>query len=78
MRYGANSKLPPEKVIAKAKTYFGKLGLTVLSEDRGSVCMEGGGGSVTVSVCGDKESEIEIETTEWDHNVKQFVQMIGG
>ena len=78
MRYGASSKLPPEKVIAKAKTYFGKLGLKVVSEDPGSVCMEGGGGSVTVTACGEKETEIEITTTEWDRQAKQFVQMIGG
>ena len=78
MRYGASSKLPPKKVIAKAKTYFGKLGLTVLIEDRDSISMEGGGGMVTVTVCGEKESEIDIEMTEWDHNVKQFVQLIGG
>ncbi|MGD0817464.1 MAG: hypothetical protein ABR986_03595 [Methanomassiliicoccales archaeon] len=78
MRYGASSKLPPEKVIAKAKTYFDKLGLKVVSEDPGSVCMEGGGGSVTVTVCGEKVSEVDIVTTEWDHQVKHFIQMIGG
>jgi hypothetical protein len=78
MRYGASSKLPPEKVIAKAKTYFGKLGLTLVSEDQGSVCMEGGGGRVTVTVCGEKESDIDIATTEWDIKVKEFIQMIGG
>ena len=40
--------------------------------------MEGGGGRVTVTACGEKESEIDIVTTEWDRQVKQFVQMIGG
>ena len=78
MRYGASTKLPPEKVIAKAKSYFGKLGLKVVSEDPGSVCMEGGGGRVTVTAGGEKETEIDITTTEWDRQVKQFVQMIGG
>ncbi len=78
MRYGASSKLPPEKVIARAKAYFGKLGLKVVSEDQGNVCMEGGGGRVTVTACGEKESDIEIATTEWDIKVKEFIQMIGG
>ena len=77
MRYGANSKLSPEKVIAKAKNYFGKLGLAVVSEELGRVCMEGGGGSVTVTACGENQSEVDIVTTEWDHQVKMFIQMIG-
>jgi hypothetical protein len=77
MRYGASTKLPPEKVIAKAKVYFGKLGLKVVSEDLSSICMEGGGGGVTVTTYGEKEGEVEIVTTEWDRQVKQFVQMIG-
>lgn len=77
MRYGASSKLPPEKVIAKAKTYFGKVGLKVVNEDLCSVCLEGGVGGVTVTVCGEKETEVEILTTEFDHQVKQFLQMIG-
>jgi hypothetical protein len=77
MRYGASSKLPPEKVIAKAKDYFGKLGLKVVSEDLGSVCLEGGGGTVTVNACGENQSEVDITTTEWDRQVKMFIQMIG-
>lgn len=77
MRYGASSKLSPEKVIAKAKDYFGKSGLKVVSEGSGNVCMEGGGGRVTVSACGENQSEVDIETTEWDHQVKMFIQMIG-
>jgi hypothetical protein len=77
MRYGASSKLPPEKVISKAKTYFVKVGLTVVSEGPGNICLEGRGGGVTVTACGEKETEVEILTTEWDHQVKQFLQMIG-
>ena len=77
MRYGVSSKLPPEKVIEKAKGYFEKLGLQIVSEDQGSVCMEGGGGRVTVTACGENDSDVDIVTTEWDHHVKQFIQMIG-
>jgi hypothetical protein len=77
MRYGASSRLPPDKLIAKAKDYFGKLGLAVVSEDHGNICMEGGGGNVTVSAFGENQSEVEIVTTEWDRQVKMFIQMIG-
>ncbi|HEY3419208.1 MAG TPA: hypothetical protein VGK23_01490 [Methanomassiliicoccales archaeon] len=76
MRYGASSKLPPERLIAKAKAYFLKLGMTVVSEDTDSICLEGGGGSVTVTACGENQSEVDITTTEWDNQVKMFIQMI--
>jgi len=76
MRYGASSKLPSDRVIAKAKTYFGKLGLTVVNEDHASLCMEGVGGQVTVTASGEKGSEVEIVTTGWDSQVKHFLQMI--
>ena len=78
MRYGASSKLPPDKVIDRAKGYFDKLGLKIVGEDKGSVSMEGEGVRVTVTVCGEKETEVDIVTTEWDHQVKQFIQMISG
>jgi hypothetical protein len=78
MRYGASSRLPPEKVIEKAKAYFEKLGLKVISQEPGGICMEGGGGRVTVTACGEKETDVEILTEEWDYQVKQFIQMIGG
>ena len=76
MRYGASSRLPPERIIAKAKSYFGNIGLKVVSEEPGSVCMEGGGGRVTLTVCGEGESDVDIVTSEWDNQVKQFLQMI--
>ena len=76
MRYGASSKLPSDKVIAKAKTYFGKLGLTVIKEDHASLCMEGVGGQVTVNTSGENQSEVEIVTTTLGSQVKHFLQMI--
>ncbi|MBM4237146.1 MAG: hypothetical protein FJ151_01515 [Euryarchaeota archaeon] len=77
MRYGVSTKLSPAQVIDKAVEYFGKLGLTVVEKDEGNmVCMEGGGGRVTVTACGGKETEVDIVTTEWDHHVKRFIQTI--
>lgn len=77
MRYGASSKLPPEKVIEKATAYFEKLGLKVVDRGPGSVCLEGGGGRVTVTACGENGTDVEILTEQWDYQVKQFIQMIG-
>jgi hypothetical protein len=64
-------------VSEKAKKYFEKLGLKVVSQDPGSVCMEGAGGRVTVTACGENETDVEVLTEEWDFQVKQFIQMIG-
>lgn len=40
------------------------------------VCFEGGGGHVTVVACENEETEIEIETREWDYQVKKFLGKI--
>ncbi|MGD0056625.1 MAG: hypothetical protein ABSB83_02075 [Methanomassiliicoccales archaeon] len=78
MRYGVSTKLPPEKVIEKAIEYFEKLGLKTTARDDSMVCLEGGGGHVTVTVCSGDETDVDIVTSEWDYHVKQFVQRIAG
>lgn len=77
MRYGVITHLAPEKIIEKAVEYFEKLGLEVTQRDGDSVCLEGGGGHVTISVCGDGQNEVDILTEEWDKKVKEFIQRIG-
>ncbi|HUV25271.1 MAG TPA: hypothetical protein VMW26_07565 [Methanomassiliicoccales archaeon] len=77
MRYGVSTHLAPEKVIEKAVEYFEKLGLEVTQRDEDSVCMEGGGGHVTLSVCGEDKMDVDILTEEWDQKVKEFIQRIG-
>jgi len=76
MRYGVSTKLSPEKVIAKAVEYFEKLGLKVTARDDRMVCLEGGGGQVTITACSNKETEVDIVTSEWDYHAKQFMQRI--
>jgi hypothetical protein len=77
MRYGVSTHLTPEKVIEKSVEYFEKLGLEVTQRDVDSVCMEGGGGHVTITVCGEAKTEVDILTEEWDKKVKEFIQRIG-
>jgi hypothetical protein len=77
MRYGVSTHLAPEKVIEKAVEYFEKLGLEITQRDEDSVCMEGGGGHVTLSVCGEDQTDVDILTEEWDQKVKEFIQRIG-
>jgi hypothetical protein len=76
MRYGVSTKLPPERVLEKAKEYFQELGLKITSLDATMVCLEGGGGQVTITVCPNDETEVDIVTSEWDYHVKQFMQRI--
>lgn len=78
-RYGKESKLSPTKVLEKAIEFFGPggVGLEVKEQDEGCARFEGGGGHVFVRVCkGEKGTEVELETREWDYQVKQFMRKI--
>lgn len=79
-RYGVETKLNAEEAIQAAKDYFGEGGVGLEGEDQGPCCayFEGGGGfvRVTVNETGDK-TDVDIETREWDRQVKQFMAKIG-
>lgn len=77
MRYGASTRLSPERVIEKAVEYFEGLGLEVTDRTPSSVCMAGSGGEVTINLYEDNETEVEILTDEWDYQVRRFIQRIG-
>ena len=75
--YGKNSKKSPEQVIAAATEFFAGLGLQ--SQDAGPGCarFEGGGGFVAISTCPqDRGSEVDLETQEWDYQVREFLGRI--
>lgn len=70
------SKLKPEDVIKRAITFFGPkgLGLTITEEESYSVYLEGGGGGVRVDAGpGKKGSKVDVETREWETQVKDFM-----
>ena len=79
-RYGKESKLSSAKVMEKAFEFFGPAGLGLeVKEQQGEDCatFEGGGGHVFVQVCEKGPgSEVELETREWDYQVKQFMGKI--
>jgi len=77
VRYGVSTHLPPEKVTEKAVEYFEGLGLEITQQDGASICFEGGGGHVTLSVRGGEQTDVDILTEEWDPKVKEFIQRIG-
>jgi hypothetical protein len=77
--YAVESDLKPEDVIGKAKGYFGDGGLGLDATERNPCCVyfEGGGGHVTVTASeGDGRTQVQLETREWDNQVKQFMHEI--
>jgi len=74
--YSVSSKLSPEKVMEKALAYFGELGLTVEEQEPCCAYLVGGGGHIRVSVAGSGRAEVDVETREWDYQVKEFLQRI--
>jgi hypothetical protein len=76
LRMGKESKLNPQEVVEKAKAFFGPggIGLEVIERGSRSVEFSGGGGFVLLKVSPiERGSDIEIQTREWDYDVKRFL-----
>jgi len=75
MRYGTDTKLGPKEVLDLAEKYFGEggLGLDMTSRDDCCVSFVGGGGHVTITVTEGKKTDVDLETREWDYQVKHFM-----
>ena len=75
-RYGVKTKLSSEKVIEKAIACFGEggLGLDVVEQNPCCAYFEGGGGHVSITVSGgERQTTVELETREWDYDVRRFM-----
>jgi hypothetical protein len=76
LRISKQSRLSPDEILAKASRYFGKSGEGLDETESGPCCISfsGVGGYVTVTVC-DKgnEREVDVETREFEYQVKQFL-----
>jgi hypothetical protein len=77
--YSVKTDLSTDEAIAKAVAFFGKEGLGLELVDQEPCCadFEGGGGHVSVRVVTGEETTVNLETREWDHPVKRFMQEIG-
>lgn len=74
MRYGAETKLKGSEVLDRAAEYFGEeLGLELTSRDDCCASFVGGGGHVTVTVTAGEKTSVDLETREWDYQVKEFM-----
>ena len=76
-RYSKQSRLEPIAVLRLAENFFGAGGLGLKVVERNECCLsfEGGGGHVTVSAarCEPDYTEVDLETREWDYQVKEFM-----
>ena len=77
--YYVETKLSPEKVLAKALATFGEggAGLDVTEQSQCCARFEGGGGHVFVTVSEGDKNKVDLETREWDYQVRQFMQRLG-
>jgi hypothetical protein len=75
MRYGTETNLEPSEVLDMAEEYFGEggLGLDITSRDDCCISLVGGGGHVTVTVTEGEKTAVDLETREWDYQVKEFM-----
>jgi hypothetical protein len=69
------TKLPQERVIERAKGFFGKggLGLDLTEETPQCLSFVGGGGYVNATICPEGgQTRVDLATQEWDYQVKKF------
>ncbi len=77
MRYGATTRLSPERALEKAQEYFGKLELALQESSERHVLFSSAAGHVLVTVTTEHGTELDIETMGYDNQVKTFLQRIG-
>jgi hypothetical protein len=68
-----------DEVLRSASDFFGTQGLGLEEKERNSCCVsfEGGGGYVSVSLveAGGKR-DVDVESREWEYQVKKFMETI--
>jgi hypothetical protein len=79
LKLNVSTKLKPEEVVKKALGFFGPGGYGLNVNEQSETCayFEGGGGGVELTTCTDKKgTSVDLETREWDYQVKEFARMI--
>ncbi len=79
LKIATTTKLSPEEAIKRAVEFFGPggYGLEVKEESADCASFEGGGGGVEVTACVDgKSTSVDLESREWDFQVKEFIGKI--
>ena len=79
LKIATKTKLSPEEAIKQAIEFFGPDGYGLEVKDQAPSCayFEGGGGGVQVTACIEgKQTSVELESREWDYQVKKFIGKI--
>jgi hypothetical protein len=79
LKLHVDSTMSPEEVLKKAVGFFGPGGNNMEMKEQKDGCayFEGGGGGVEVCTCPESSgSSVDIETREWEYQVKEFARMI--
>jgi hypothetical protein len=77
LRMGKKTNYEPQEVLQKAVDFFKtKGGLKLEQQSPTMVYLVGGGGHVQVTIepNTDDKTEVDIQTREWDYDVKQFLK----
>jgi hypothetical protein len=79
LKLNVRTKSKPEELVKKALEFFGPggYGLKVTEQNDTCASFEGGGGGVSVIACtDDKGTSVDLETREWEYQVKEFAKKI--
>lgn len=79
LKISTKSKLNPQEAIKRAVEFFGPGGYGLIIKQQTDECayFEGGGGGIDVIACAEKKgSTVDIESREWDLQVKEFIGKI--
>ena len=79
IRIAKQTRLKPEDIIVKAVKFFGKEGEQLEEKERNPccVCFEGSGGYVSISVVDEsKMRTVDVETREFEYQLKRFIEML--
>jgi hypothetical protein len=79
LRIAKQTRLKSPEIIVRASDFFGKDGEGLEETERNSCCVtfEGAGGYVSVFVVDeDKHRTVDVETREFEYQVKHFLETI--
>jgi hypothetical protein len=79
LKLNVRTKSKPEEVVKKALEFFGPGGYGLKVTDQSDTCtsFEGGGGGIDITTCSDDNgTSVDMETREWEYQVKEFAKKI--
>ncbi len=79
LKIAIKTKLSPEEAIKRAVEFFGPVGQGMEVKNQSPTCASfvGGGGGVDVTACAEKKgSSVDLESREWDYQVKEFISKL--